>query len=109
LGGGWWIRIDSPYDPGNGTFVQDCHFGDKSGDLGSFRSDGQWKHFKGNEVPNRVRKSNHLLGWVIPCSLIAYFQQNPLDFLAILLDIQGEHQAAARVDRLNEELGYPSL
>jgi hypothetical protein len=38
------------------------------------------------------------------CSVIAYLEQNPLDFIAIMLDIAGEHEEAAQLDAINREL-----
>jgi RHS repeat-associated protein len=105
LGGGWWIRIDDWYlESGTGNLVRDAHWGRGDVELGSIRSDGILKH--GNTMPNkRVSKALRKLGWVIGLTTLdTYFQQDPLDFISILLDIAGEHELAAQLDAINRNL-----
>jgi RHS repeat-associated protein len=109
IGGGWWIRIDDPTS-GSLPFERDLHWGNRSGDLGSVFENDTWKHFKGNLPTNRVKKAAAQAGWrgllegLAVCSVVAYFQQNPLDCIAILLDCAGDFDMANRVDQLNASL-----
>lgn len=73
-------------------------------EVGSFsRIDGGWKHGPNIGVPGGVR------GWALRkfgvtlgvCSVIAYMQQNPLDFIAIMLTCAGMFDEAAVIDQMN--------
>jgi hypothetical protein len=37
-------------------------------------------------------------------SVVIYFQQDPLDFIAIMFDIRGDHETAALIDQINRML-----
>ena len=107
IGGGWWIHIDDP-EPGILPNERDLHwgYGNRKNDLGSIFENGEWKHFRGNQPTNRVKKAATKAGWtgflaLECCSVVAYFKQNPLDTIAIMLDCNGEFDMANRVDALN--------
>jgi len=106
IGSGWWIRIDNPTS-GSLPNERDLHWGNRSGDLGSIFENGIWKHDEGNLPTNRVKKAARKAGWLgafAVCSVVAYFNENPLDCIAILLTCAGEFELANRVDQLNNSL-----
>jgi hypothetical protein len=38
------------------------------------------------------------------CSVVIYFQQDPLDFIAIMFTINGDFETAALIDQINQML-----
>jgi RHS repeat-associated protein len=102
---GWTYRVDR-YLAGN-QWVRDVHLIYRGKDMGSFAIElGRWKHGPHGSIPRDVRKwFEGEFGTVLGvCSVIAYLEQNPLDFIAIMLDIAGEHEEAAQLDAINREL-----
>jgi RHS repeat-associated protein len=64
-----------------------------------------WNHPPKWHIPERVRRGLRGAGIGIPaCSVIAYLEQDPLGFLAIVFNIAGEHDKAADLDRMNGTL-----
>jgi len=115
LGGGWLIAIDGhPGDP-----VADMHMWYKGKRIGSIWNSGTWKHMWNELSKNKAKdlierleahESKRVRGWTKVLrragysSVVIYFQQDPLDFIAIMFDIRGDHETAALIDQINRML-----
>ena len=98
--------MDKPYTAGKGgATLQDVALMDKDGEIvGSFvRDSSRWKH-GGCELPRDVRSwAKEKFGFGIT-SVDSYMCNDPLGFIAIMLDIAGDHDGAAEIDDINGEL-----
>jgi len=115
LGGGWLIAIDGhPGDP-----VADMHIWYKGKRIGSIWNSVTWKHMWNELSKNKAKdlierleahESKRVRGWAKVLrragysSVVIYFQQDPLDFIAIMFDIRGDHETAALIDQINRML-----
>jgi RHS repeat-associated protein len=100
---GWTFRIDRAY--WNGVeHVQDVALEFRGTPMGSFiRGSGPWKHGPFGRIPTGVREwALSRLGTTLAvCSVVAYFNQNPLDFIAIMLTVAGDFDTAREIDAIN--------
>jgi RHS repeat-associated protein len=112
LGGGWEIRIDGHL----GDPIADMHIWYNGKEIGSIWNSGTWKHLYHDLSHNKARdlveklkahSSKRVRGWAKVlgragyCSVVLYFEHDPLDFLAIMFDIAGDHETAAMIDQIN--------
>jgi len=106
LGGGWWVRIDNWYsESGTGNPVQDAHWGRFQKDYGSVRRDGKIKH--GQSPTGKAKDYLKDRGWNLTGydSVTAYAEQNPVDFICIMLDIDGDFALSAQVGAMGSAVG----
>jgi RHS repeat-associated protein len=102
---GWEYRIDRWYQAaGSNDMLRDVALRYKGKDMGSFViGQGRWKHGPHGQIPNGVRSWAHAkFGTILGLSsVVAYMEQNPLDFIAIMLTIHGNFEGALAIDRIN--------
>jgi RHS repeat-associated protein len=101
--GGKWIRLDSPH--GQGQYH--LHWGQHGNKWGAINADmtshdGKILKAMDDEMMQAVKRSKKLkrLGFAND-SLTAAWQADPLFVIGLFLDLMGQHDKAAQVDRLN--------
>jgi len=100
---GWEYRVDKPYNAGPGQFRQDVHLFYRGKDMGSIvKGTGEWKH-GGGKVPGDVESwaKEKFCAGIGGDTITASFNADPLMVIAIFLDLAGEFDKAAELDRLN--------